>query len=221
MVAAPSSSVSSRRPRRCRMPVGEDVAALEVAGELHLVDRHERHASASRAASPRPCRPKKRASMAETIFSSPVTSATLCIADLLDRRGHRPRAPGAAAAGRSRPSRARPCARSRRWVLPVLVGPSTAVTSRPVAISGPCGCGWIVMKGAGLQGLEAVATGLAWAGPISKARHGRDLSTCFAQPDRTTGTSPERNGGESLTLADSRSVPDQMWWLTLSFNTSP
>ena len=62
------------------------------------------------------------------IFSSPVTSATRVDADLARRRARRPRAPAAAAAGRSCRSDGRPCARSARWVLPVLVGPSTAVT---------------------------------------------------------------------------------------------
>ncbi len=37
---APSSSVSER-PRRCSSPIGKDMAALEVAGQLHLVDGDE------------------------------------------------------------------------------------------------------------------------------------------------------------------------------------
>ena len=40
MVAAPSSSVSSR-PRRLQHAVGEDVAALEIGRELDLVDGEE------------------------------------------------------------------------------------------------------------------------------------------------------------------------------------
>ena len=47
MVAAPSTSVSSR-PRRLQHAVGEDVAALEIGGELDLVDRHERHVEIAR-----------------------------------------------------------------------------------------------------------------------------------------------------------------------------
>ena len=41
MVAAPSSSVSSR-PRPMKQPVGEDMAALEIGAQLDFVDGEKR-----------------------------------------------------------------------------------------------------------------------------------------------------------------------------------
>ena len=74
MVAAPSSSVSLAAARM-EQPVGEDVAALAVGGELDLVDGDEIGLE-RRAASPRRCR-HSSAGEGGLIFSSPVISATL------------------------------------------------------------------------------------------------------------------------------------------------
>ena len=112
--------------------VGEDVAALEIAGELHLVDGDEGGVGLAR----------HRLDRADRIFRAgrhdlllAGDQRDLVRADLLaDARIDLARQQPS-----GRPMTPLSCATMRsmaRCVLPVLVGPSTAVTSRPESMQG-------------------------------------------------------------------------------------
>ena len=110
--------------------VGEDVAALEIGAELDLVDGDEgdvevaRHRLDGRD-------PVARVRRLDLLLAG--DQRDVLGADPVDASCCRPRAPAAAAAGRSCRTNAPSIRSIARWVLPVLVGPSTAVTPVPRA----------------------------------------------------------------------------------------
>ena len=110
-----------------QQPVGEDVAALGVGGELDLVDGEEVDVGVAR----------HRLDGAHPV-ARPLRLDLLLAGDQRHRVGadaarrscRRPRAPAGAAAGRSAPSRGPACARWRGASCRCWSGPSTAVTLR-------------------------------------------------------------------------------------------
>ena len=110
---------------RMQQPVGEDMPAVEIGRELDLVDGDEGNLDVARHRLDGGD-PVARLLRLDLLLAGDERDGVG--ARLARPRGHRPRAPGAAAAGRSRPPHAPACARPRDGSCRYWSGPRTAVT---------------------------------------------------------------------------------------------